>query len=146
MSSTEPSSTPPNRESRKARKARTRKEPAPQFRFGIGEWYGRSFVQLTLEERRFYASIQLQERKQTQPCPFLSRPDRQVNCWKPGGNCSLRSYERSRTTGLVRINPVGSTFRATCPSRWTYRQGFSRHKHHAIAMVPSREAGSIFLR
>jgi len=35
--------------------ARTSK---PQYRFGIGEWYGRPFVNLTPQERRHFAEIQ----------------------------------------------------------------------------------------
>lgn len=35
--------------------ARTRR---PQQRFGIGEWYGKSFVTLTPEERRYFAESQ----------------------------------------------------------------------------------------
>lgn len=89
-----------------------------QYRFGIGEWYGKPFVMLTPEERRFYASIQTKEEKPPQPCPFLSSPGLPVNCWKGGGICSLRSYERSKTTGLVRVNPNRSSYRTTCPSRF----------------------------
>lgn len=112
------SSLPPPNKPLKPKTAKIKKEPKPQVRFGIGEWYGRSFVSLTPEERRYYASIQLQDPRPPQPCPFLSSPGRQVNCWKAGGICSLRSYERSRSTGIVRPNPGGSTLRTTCPSRF----------------------------
>lgn len=112
------SSSPPLQPKRpKPRTALKKREPRPQVRFGIGEWYGRSFVSLTPEERRFYASIQLQnEKPPAQPCPFLSTTERRANCWKQGGICSLRSYERSQ--GIVQVNPAGSTLRATCPSRF----------------------------
>jgi hypothetical protein len=49
-----------------------------QYRMGIGEWYGRSFADLTGEERKYYASIQLTPKKDrpAQPCPFLSTKER----------------------------------------------------------------------
>lgn len=91
-----------------------------QYRFGIAEWYGRSFVHLSSQERRFYSSIQLlpKDQKPAQPCPFLSKPDKVVNCWKPSGICSLRSYQRSLATGEVAMDARGSTVRTTCPSRF----------------------------
>jgi Restriction endonuclease NotI len=118
-----------------------RKEPLPQFRFGIGEWYGKSFVHLSPAERKFYASLQFERPNEAQPCPFLSRPGASVKCWKTGGICSLRSYERSRTTGLVRINPAGSTFRATCPSR--FEQGETIYRWIGETILQSPNAVSI---
>ena len=90
-------------ESRKGSRPKNSKANAdrkPQFRFGIGEWYGKSFAEMTGDERREYAAIQLipKERRPTQLCPFLSRPGSPMNCHKEGGVCSLRSYERSRAT------------------------------------------------
>ncbi len=91
-----------------------------QFRFGIGEWYGKSFVQLSPEERRHFASIQLLPKKEKpqQPCPFLSKTGKPVNCWKPGGICSLRSYQKSAETEEITVDPRGSSIRTTCPSRF----------------------------
>jgi hypothetical protein len=96
------------------------KERSPRRRFGIGEWYGKSFAQLTSEDRRFYAKIQLlpKAEKPAQPCPFLSDHGRKVNCWKPGGICSLRSYEESVDTKVVSLDSRASTIRTTCPSRF----------------------------
>ena len=81
---------------------------------------GKSFIGLTGAERRSYASIQLMPKKDrpAQPCPFLSKKNAIVNCWKPGGICSLRSYEKSGDTGIVTIDSRGSSLRATCPSRF----------------------------
>jgi hypothetical protein len=91
-----------------------------QRRFGIGEWYGKSFVQLTPEERRAYAAMQLipKVEKLPQACPFQSKPGNVVNCGKPGGICSLRSYERDPATGLVVVDSRGSSLRTTCPNRF----------------------------
>jgi hypothetical protein len=99
-------------------KAPAQKKETFQYRFGIGEWYGRPFVTLSPAERQFYASIQMRDEKPPQPCPFLSQPGKQINCWKPGGICSLRSYERSKTTGVVKLSTRGSSYRCTCPSRF----------------------------
>lgn len=111
--------------SKKLGKAKTKETKEPnsdragsQHRFGIGEWYGKPFVTLTPAERRYFASLQLREEKTTQPCPFLSRSSKQVNCWKAGGICSLRSYQRSKTTGMVQVNAGRSSYRTTCPSRF----------------------------
>jgi hypothetical protein len=87
-----------------------------QFRYGIGEWYGHSYVQLTTEQRLSYAQLQALEKKSrpTQPCPF-----RGGNCTKTGGVCSLRLYHRQATTGEV-LPAAGDrgTLRATCPNRF----------------------------
>jgi hypothetical protein len=88
----------------------------PQYRFGIGEWYGRSFVKLSPQERRQFAEIQQNPQADIPFCPFLSTKENPRPCWKTGGVCSLRSYEQ--TGKLVRINQAGSTLRATCPSRF----------------------------
>ena len=88
----------------------------PQHRFGIGEWYGQSFVNLTSEERRHFAEIQQTPDAVAPLCPFLSTAGQSRRCWKIGGVCSLRSYEQ--TGILVQVNPAESTLRATCPSRF----------------------------
>jgi hypothetical protein len=92
----------------------------PQFRFGIGEWYGKSFADLTGKQRRKYAQIQLlpKEDRPKQVCPFLSRPGKPINCHKDGGICSLRSYERSPLTGVVTVDSRRSPLITTCPSRF----------------------------
>jgi hypothetical protein len=102
------------------KKKKSPRKPKSQNRFGIGEWYGRSFVHLSAEERRFYSSIQLlpKDEKPPQPCPFLSEGGKIVKCWKPGGICSLRSYHKNAESGEVSLDPRGSTIRTTCPSRF----------------------------
>ncbi len=102
------------------KKVREPKPPKPRYRFGIGEWYGQSFVNLSTDEKQQYAQIDLDVDKGIEvdrpPCPFLSI-NTTVPCWKPtGGICSLRSYQKIGE--FVSINENGSTFRATCPSRF----------------------------
>lgn len=97
---------------------RTPRKFLPQYRFGIGEWYGQSFIRLSPEERRRFAEIQFIDTGWIPDCPFLSTPYKGVQCWKRGGVCSLRSYERSRETGEVRLDQRESGLRTTCPSRF----------------------------
>jgi hypothetical protein len=92
----------------------------PQSRFGIGEWYGKSFTTLSSDERKHFAQIQLkpQSERPSQACPFLSQYGRNVDCWKSGGVCSLRKYLRSADTGEVSVSSEGGLIRTTCPSRF----------------------------
>ena len=95
------------------------KEARPEYRFGIGEWYGKSFIHLNGDERRAYAELQLRpkEERPKQPCPFLSRPTRPADCHKAGGICSLRSYQRD-PNGKVSPDVRRSTLVTICPSRF----------------------------
>ena len=104
---------------RKEKKTSGRK-PKTQYRFGIGEWYGKSFVNLSADERKFYAGIQELPEAERPPqlCPFLSRLDRPVNCSKPGGICSLRSYEKPPGGTVIAVDSRSSSIRTTCPNRF----------------------------
>jgi len=84
----------------------------PKFRFGIGEWFGKSFVNLTDAKRKKFADAG--ERRP--PCPFLSNERQTVPCWKIGGVCTLRSYQEF--DGVVGIDESRPSFRVTCPSRF----------------------------
>lgn len=92
-------------------------KPRRRFRFGIGEWYGTPLVQLSHEERRHFAQIQLlaKSERPIQRCPFLSRRGSQIACWKEGGVCSLRKYELGRD-GQARLGE-DTALRTICPSR-----------------------------
>jgi hypothetical protein len=91
-----------------------------QFRFGIGEWYGRAFTSLNPEERKELADLQFYKgRKTALPCPFRSTAAQQVECKKVGGVCSLRLYERSSSTGEVKgAGGEAGELRAICPLRF----------------------------
>ena len=93
--------------------AKDKAQEQPQYRFGIGEWYGRSLVGLTAEERLEYAELQFSSDGTIPTCPFKSVP-----CWKKGGVCSLRSYQRVKSTRQIAIDARGSTFRTVCPTRF----------------------------
>ena len=91
-----------------------------QFRYGIGEWYGRSFVHLTASERQHYANLQSIEKakRPEQPCPFRSTPGRTVPCTKAGGVCSLRLYRRSQAGTVSAVPDAPGQLCTTCPNRF----------------------------
>ena len=78
-------------------------------RFGIGEWYGRSFVGLTRDERRAYAA-----ETGSQPCPFRMGGG---PCTKKGGVCSFRSYEDANGVA-VPVSGAQAGLRVLCPRRF----------------------------
>jgi hypothetical protein len=98
--------------------AKKQKSLKPQRRFGIGEWYGKSFVNLQPEERRHYAEVQTLEDPPAQRCPFLSKGGKEQMCTKIGGVCSLRLYRKTPEPLEITIDPDAGTLRATCPYRF----------------------------
>lgn len=101
----------------KPRDETTGKIRRSQFRFGIGEWYGKSFASLAEGERRHFAELQFSSGATPPNCPFLSSPGSSVLCFKKGGVCSLRLYEKAED-GAVTGASGGSTLRTTCPARF----------------------------
>ncbi len=93
-----------------------------QERFGIGEWYGRSFTELTPEERQGYAELQFLKSKDRpeQPCrPRMRGTEEFVPCTKAGGVCTLRQYRRDNEREEVTVAPgQRGTLRTTCPYRF----------------------------
>jgi hypothetical protein len=85
-----------------------------EFRFGIGEWYGRSFIHLTPAERRAFAALSIKGQHRQQPCiPRLAENPNQY-CTKSGGVCSLRQYELINHTVRVEDGELITT----CPERF----------------------------
>lgn len=90
--------------------------PAP--RFGIGEWYGRSFVKLSPEERRNFAKLALRQAPQSAPiCPFQS-DEHPTACSKPGGICSLRLYSALDDGDAEQVTGGNGSLRVVCPHRF----------------------------
>lgn len=90
-----------------------------QYRFGIGEWYGKSYVDLDDRDRERFIAIQNEEdpADEIPDCPFADfGPSKK--CTKPGGVCSLRLYQKSGVPQTVEPDPRGSTLRVTCPARF----------------------------
>jgi hypothetical protein len=111
-----------------------------QFRFGIGEWYGRSFTSLAEGERRHFAELQFSKGAIPPNCPFLSSTEKAVLCFKKGGVCSLRLYERAEN-GLVSTASGGSTLRTTCPAR--FEQDGTIHKWIGEVLLGTSDAVAI---
>jgi len=90
-----------------------------QTRFGIGEWYGKSFADMPQVERTELALMQIR-RRTSQPdrvCIPRSATGADVLCNKRGGVCSLRQYV-SDNDG-VRVSPgAAGSLRTTCPRRF----------------------------
>jgi hypothetical protein len=107
-----------------ARRPRRVSESKPKLqtpRFGIGEWYGKSFAALSSSERKQFAEVQFSPDKTAPiPCRFTSRPDKPSHCElkrTKGAICSLRSYQKDES-GAVSADPKASSIRATCPNRF----------------------------
>jgi hypothetical protein len=99
-------------------------KPRIKIRYGIGEWYGRSFVRLTPGDRQELARLQnLPKTKKPEfVCPFRSTPESRVLCTKPGGVCSLRYYQLDEQTGRITWPAGKGTHLVTiCPHR--FKQG-----------------------
>lgn len=88
------------------------RDPAPQSRFGIAEWYGQPLLQLSPARRQQQARIALQGATTTLPCPF--KPGSSA-CHKPGGVCSLQRYALAQDGQLGR--PKGDPV-IICPTRF----------------------------
>lgn len=89
-------------------------------KYGIGEWYGRNFLELTVEERVEFARISREGLHKTVACPFRSRLGTTKACSKRGGVCSIRNYESVDGLAALIEGPDG-TLRATCPNRFQER-------------------------
>jgi hypothetical protein len=87
--------------------------------YGIGEWYGNLFTELTVEERQHFAEVQdmrTSERPDI-PCPFQSHGNETVRCTKAGGVCSLRKYAET-DEGAKPLSGLEGGLCATCPYRF----------------------------
>ena len=91
---------------------------AERLRYGIAEWYGRSFVNLTGDDRRSLAALQGRPREERPPNPCLSRGG-SVPCTKAGGVCSIRLYQLSSGPQGARVAPAHLGELVTmCPYRF----------------------------
>ena len=84
-------------------------------RFGIGEWYGRSLLELDPTERQRLADFQMPPQRGKPPitCPFVSAP-----CNKAGGVCTLRLYQQVLADEVIVAPGVDGRLRSVCPRRF----------------------------
>jgi len=95
--------------------------PRDRYSFFIGEWYGYIYNRLTATQRRQYAEIQALPKRNRPPipCPFQSRPGREVTCTKAGGICSMRLYAWRAETGITEVVAgEQGRLRVVCPNRF----------------------------
>jgi hypothetical protein len=92
-----------------------------QNRFGIGEWYGKSFLRLSKAKRKAYAEMQGTPESHKQICPFQTSPEKTVYCNKTGGVCSLRLYVKDDAGSVSLAAAPRDRLRCTCPNR--FKQG-----------------------
>ena len=78
-------------------------------RFGIGEWYGYSYVGLTSDQRRAYSRS-----PGSQPCPFRIKGG---SCTKKGGVCSFRLYQDDGGVAVPTLDEEDG-LRVLCPRRF----------------------------
>ena len=78
-------------------------------RFGIGEWYGHSYLGLTRDERRAYVA-----ESGPHPCPFRMGGG---SCTKRGGVCSFRLYENVDGAAAP-VTGAETGLRVLCPRRF----------------------------
>jgi len=97
------------------------KRSTDRLTHGIGEWYGRSFVHLTPQERATYAKMQFLPKEERPPQPCIPRlaGDPNAKCTKEGGVCSLSRYRLEGATGEVSAMPDEAGVVCTvCPYRF----------------------------
>ena len=94
---------------------RTKPNQQSQSRFGIGEWYGKSFATMTAEERHEAASHALGPAVPL--CPPRCYGGNTVHCTKKGGVCSLRMYV-SENGSVLPASGALAKLRTTCPNRF----------------------------
>ena len=81
-------------------------------RYGIAEWYGESFSNMTAESRRRFAAIALDRDAAKPQCPFQTG---QPLCQKAGGVCSIQRYNATDDGRLG--EPVDQAV-IMCPARF----------------------------
>ncbi len=100
--------------------ARRKTMDEARIRYGIGEWYGKSFTALTQEERIAFTHVRAPG---SQICVPRSTEDNRVPCSKKGGVCSLRLYQSGLHTNHVEALPVSESFCTLCPHRFKADNG-----------------------
>ncbi len=89
-------------------------------RYGIAEWFGRPFENLTQSERQARAEGARRKAKQSGfDCPFRSRPASPIPCSKKEGVCSLALYELTLDGSARRLQKGPGDLVSLCPHRFS---------------------------
>lgn len=102
-------------------------------RYGIAEWFGRPFLDLSPAERQQLARAALKKTDTVPPCPF--RPNRSA-CSKSGGVCSLQRYEKDDDNRIANSEAGDSVI--VCPSRFEQGQLLGRWLAEIVGFDPER--------
>jgi len=108
-----------------AKTAKTAESKGYRYRFGIGEWYGHNYKNLTVEGRQHFARLQKvpKNKRPAIVCPFRTTDQKMIFCTKNGGVCSIRLYQEDTKTNAVTIaEGLPGTLTATCPHRFKESQ------------------------
>jgi len=90
-------------------------------RYGIGEWYGRSYTEMSSADRVALAHHQARPRSDRQQIMCEPRSIGGVGppCNKEGGTCSIRKYVRvADSDGSARISTIPNGLVTVCPNRF----------------------------
>ncbi|MGO9612921.1 MAG: NotI family restriction endonuclease [Dissulfurispiraceae bacterium] len=95
------------------------KKKKDNTRYGIGEWFGHIFTNLSIEERQTLAGIALKKsfKDANQSCPFKRDRGSQAICNKKGGVCTLRRYKNDNGV-VIPVQNESANFVTICPRRF----------------------------
>lgn len=95
-------------------------------RYGIAEWYGHPFLELSPHDRRRFSEVALTG-QEPPPCPFRSMP-----CNKRGGVCTIQPYEPDGD----RISHAAGYPVIVCPVRFEQEQMLIRWLAEVVGFSP----------
>ena len=88
-------------------------------RYGIAEWYGEPFLEMSPDRRRELAGAALGQGGDVPRCPFQHGQLGGVACSKKGGVCSIQTYRsRDENEHSGRIGEISGKSVITCPKRF----------------------------
>jgi hypothetical protein len=109
-----------------ANKPKVKKAERKRQFYGIAEWFGYRYLNLSNDRRREF----VQTKNTNMPCPFfhdvpaLGPQSGNLNCNKAGGVCSLRNFHPPLKPGDdIAFGPIT----ATCPNRFLEKGTIVRH-------------------
>lgn len=95
--------------------AKAKRTKAKKAFYGIAEWYGRLYHQLSDADRKEFADT----KNTSMDCPYVGhgagRASKSTKCSKKGGVCSIRNFTESKDQpNAIEFGPITTT----CPNRF----------------------------
>ena len=106
---------------------------SPNRRFGIGEWYGHSYIDLYQEKRHRFAAGD-----STRNCPFRIGGGA---CTKKGGVCSFRLYEDAKGE-ITEVQGPEDGLRVLCPRRFEEDMAIFKWVGETVLGTPEPEVAT----